>query len=170
LPDAAHYLGSDRWILYGMANCELHAFVDPNPEKLVQRLYWVQFESYLPTRPELHHTYNSPKHTTLGARDFFVDTWVRSTEEKNRAGSDVEHIISLIAKNGYRMPSAMMYVRLVHLLDDQKRKELMIIYGEDIAPYGFTAADLQPGGNAHDQWAAIAGGLLERAKQSVSIE
>ena len=33
------------------------------------------------------------------------------------------------------MPSGMMYVRLVHLLDDQKRKELMIIYGEDLAPH-----------------------------------
>ena len=41
------------------------------------------------------------------------------------------------------MPSGMMYVRLVHLLDDQKRKELMIIYGEDLAPTGHTVADLE---------------------------
>ena len=34
-----------------------------------------------------------------------------------------------------------MYVRLVHLLDKEKRKELMIIYGEDLAPTGF---GLQP--------------------------
>ncbi len=34
----------------------------------------------------------------------------------------------------------MKYVRLVHLLDEQRRKELMIIYGEDLAPTGFTAA------------------------------
>jgi len=64
----------------------------------------------------------------------------------------------------------MMYVRLVHLLDDQKRKELMIIYGEDIAPHGLAAADLQPGGKAHDQWPAIADGLLQRTKQRVNIE
>ena len=170
VPRSAHYLGVDRWLLYDMADCELHAFVDANPEKLVQRLYWVQFESYLPTRPELHHTYDSPKHATLGGLDFFVDSWVRSKDEISRAGSDVEHIMGLIAKNGYHMPEAMMYVRLVHLLDDQKRKELMIIYGEDIAPYGFAAADLQPGGKAHDQWPALADGLLQKAKQKVKIE
>jgi len=170
VPGTAHYLGADRWVLYDMADCELHAFVDANPEKIVQRLYWVQFESYLPTRPALHHTYDSPKHTTLGGLDFYVDTWVRSKDEKNRAGSDVEHILGLIANNGYHMPAAMMYVRLVHLLDDQKRKELMIIYGEDIAPHGLAAADLQPGGKAHDQWPAIADGLLQRTKQRVNIE
>ena len=36
----------------------------------------------------------------------------------------------------------MMYVRLVHLLDEQKRKELMTIYGEDVAQSGFSAAEL----------------------------
>ena len=49
---------------------------------------------------------------------------------------------ALVGAKGYRMPEAMMYVRLVHLLDKETRKELMIIYGEDLAPTGFTAADL----------------------------
>ena len=39
------------------------------------------------------------------------------------------------------MPAGMKYVRLVHLLDEQKRRELMIIYGENLAPTGFTAAE-----------------------------
>ena len=30
------------------------------------------------------------------------------------------------------MPANAMYVRLVHLLDEAKRRELMIIYGEDL--------------------------------------
>jgi hypothetical protein len=44
------------------------------------------------------------------------------------------------------MPAGMVIVRLVHLLDEQKGKELMIIYAEDFAPTGFTAADLKKGG------------------------
>lgn len=28
LPKAAHYVGADRWVLYGIADCELHAFVE----------------------------------------------------------------------------------------------------------------------------------------------
>jgi hypothetical protein len=58
----------------------------------------------------------------------------------------------------------------VHLLDESKRKELMIIYGEDLAPTGYTAADLQPGGKAYDRWPAIEKGLIERAQQKIAIQ
>jgi hypothetical protein len=34
----------------------------------------------------------------------------------------------LIRANGYHMPEGMMYMRRMHLLDEQDRKELMIIY------------------------------------------
>ena len=57
-----------------------------------------------------------------------------------------------------------MIVRLVHLLDEQKRKELMIIYGEDFAPAGFTAGDLKKRGKAYDQWPDIEKNLVEIAK------
>jgi len=39
----------------------------------------------------------------------------------------------------------MIYVRLVHLLDEQKRQELMIIYDENTASTGLTAAELRKG-------------------------
>lgn len=68
------------------------------------------------------------------------------------------------------MPAGMMYVRLVHLLDEQKRKELMFIYGEDLAPTGFTAADLKKSGKAYDQWPAIEKSLIERAEKKIKIE
>ena len=47
------------------------------------------------------------------------------------------------------MPANAMCVRLVHLLDEAKRKELMIIYGEDLGPIGFSAVDLNKGGKAY---------------------
>jgi hypothetical protein len=106
------YLGADRWVLYGIADCELHAFVDADPRRNVQRLYWVQFEGYLPTKPELKHTYDSLRHLDMGGMDFYVDTWVRSRDADVRPGSDVEHIGALIHAKAYHMPAAMMYVRL----------------------------------------------------------
>lgn len=170
LPNSAQYLGADRWVLYDMADCELHTFVDADPQKNVQRLYWVQFEGYLPTKPELKHTYDSPRHANLGGMDFYVDTWVRARNAEMQPGSDLEHILALIHTRGYRMPAGMMYVRLVHLLDEQKRKELMIIYGENVAESGLTAVELRPGGKGHGQWPSIEKGLLERAEKSVTIE
>jgi len=170
LPESAKYVGADRWILYGIADCELHAFVEADTQHNVQRLYWVQFEGYVPSKPELAHTYGSPRHTTIGGLDFYVDTWPRADGEQTKPGSDREHIEALIRSKGYKMPAGMMYVRLVHLLDAKKRKELMIIYGEDLAPTGFSAADLVSGGKSHDQWPALENGLIERAKGKIALE
>jgi hypothetical protein len=66
LPKSVQYVGADRWVLYGIADCELHAFVDADPQRNVQQLYWVQFEGYLPTKPNLKHTYDSPRHVNMG--------------------------------------------------------------------------------------------------------
>ena len=170
LPQQVQYVGADRWVLYGIADCDLHAFVEADWKRNVQRLYWVQFEGYVPSRPELKHQYDSPWHTTIGAMDFYVDTWVRASDEKIRPGSDREHIEALIRNKGYKIPAGMMYVRLVHLLDEQKRKELMIVYGEDLAPTGLTTADLSKGGNAYDQWPAIEKSLVERAEAKITLE
>jgi hypothetical protein len=170
LPKAAHYLGADRWVLYGIADCELHAFAEADAPKNVQRLYWVQFEQYLPSRPDLHHTYDSPKHATIGGTDFYVDTWVRTRDATTQSGSDREHIEAMVRAKGYRMPEAMMYVRLVHLLDEAKRKELMIIYGEDLAPTGFSAVELSDRGRGHDRWSTIADTLLEHSEKRIMIE
>lgn len=170
LPKAAQYVGADRWVLYGIADCELHAFVEADAQKNVQRLYWIQFEGYLPSRPDLRHTYDSPKHTTIGGMDFYVDTWVRAKGATTESGSDREHIEALVRARGYRMPEAMMYVRLVHLLDEEKRKEFMIIYGEDLAATGLTADELSEGGKAHDRWPGIADAMIGHAKRRIMIE
>jgi hypothetical protein len=167
LPASVHYVGADRWLLVGMDDCELHAFVSADAN---QRLYWVQFEAYLPSRPELHHTYDSPRRVTLGGMSFYVDTWVRSRDVAPTPGSDLEHLNTLIRLHGYTFPDAMMSVRLVHLLDPQKRKELMVIYSENLAPTGFAAADLLPGGKAFAQWPAIENALIQRAERTVTFE
>ncbi len=170
LPESAQYVGADRWVLYDVADCELHAFVEADPRKNVQRLYWVQFEGYIPSKPDLQHEYDSPRHATIGELDFYVDTWVRPDNAQTEKGSDREHIEALLRQKGYRMPAGMMYVRLVHLLDQQKRKELMIIYGEDLAPTGFSAADLSEGGKAFAQWPNIDKNLVDRAKQRIAVQ
>ena len=163
------YVGADRWILYGIADCELHAFVQADAQKKVQRLYWVQFESYLPAKPELHHTYDSPRHTQISGLDFYLDTWIEPTSDHIKPDSDTEHIHNILQTHGYKLPSGMMSVRLVHLLDQQKRKELMFIYSEDVASTGLTVSELRSGGPAHDQWPKIEKGLIERAEKSITI-
>jgi hypothetical protein len=170
LPKSVQYVGADRWVLYDIADCELHGFVEADSQRNLQRLYWIQFEGYLPTKPELKHQYDSPWHMTIGGLEFYVDTSTSAADEKATPGFDLEHIRALIRGKGYKMPAGMMYVRLVHLLDERKRKELMIIYGEDLSPTGFTAANLKKGGKAYEQWPVIEKDLVERAKKKIKID
>jgi hypothetical protein len=173
LPGSAHYVGADRFLLADKRlgdfdDCELHAFVSPEDSHDVRTLYWVQFEAYLPSQPALQHTYDSPRHLTLGGLDFYLDTWVTSGRTPAAPGSDDAHLVSLLAAHGYRL-SDTMSVRLVHLTDATRRKELMIIYAEDLAPTGYTAASLKEGGAAHASWRSVEAGLIRRATQSISV-
>ena len=169
VPKSARYVGADRWVLYGVADCEIHGYVDADDPKNVQRLYWIQFEQYIPEKPALHHNYDSPRHTRIGGLDFYVDTWPRANGAETRAGSDREHIEALVKAKGYKMPAGMAYVRLVHLLDAEKRKELMIIYGEAL-PAGVNAADLdEKGKDRESQWPAIEQQVIQGAQQRIKI-
>ena len=170
LPKSVWYVGVDRFILQDIADCELYAFVEVDDQKNVQRLYWIQFEDYLPSKPDLQHHYDSPRHMTLRGFGFYVDTWVKRANENITSGSDEDHIMALILSRGYKMPDGMMSVRLVHLLDEQKRKELMIIYSESLKPTGFEAADLKKGGKAENLWLTLEDDLLLRARQEIKIE
>lgn len=172
LPSPVHYVGSDRFTfskpeLGAFDAAELFAFVDAGKDGHVRKYIWVQFEGYLPGHPDLHFTYDSPKHVTIGGLDFYEDSGVASPKPLE-PGSDSEHFISLLASHGYRRGD-LMWVRLVHLLDAAKRKELMIIYAESLAPTGYTAQQLDQGGSEHSQWAAMAAALSRRATQSIRI-
>lgn len=72
LPSSVQYVGADRRPLYDIADCELHVFVDATSQKKVEHLYWVQFEAYLSSRPELHYTYPFTRTDTLSGLLFDV--------------------------------------------------------------------------------------------------
>ena len=169
LPKSVWYVGVDRFVLQDIADCELYAFVQVDDQKTVQRLYWIQFEDYLPSKPDLHHQYDSPRHMTIGGFRFYVDTWAKRTNENITAGSDEDHVVALILSRGYKMPAGMIFLRLVHLLDAQKRKELVVIYSENIESTGFVAADLKKGGKAEKLWLTLEDDLLVRARHAIKI-
>src|SRR6202042_2104122 len=151
---SARYGGTDAWVLYGIANCRQFVYLQPAASNQIRRLYWVQFEAYLPSMPKLHHQYTSKRHTTLGGLDFYVDTWIEENVRPNahsadvaslaaflrskgyavpaaiNSGSDEQHLDALLQAKGYKLPPTTMAVRLVHLADAREREELMIIYGE----------------------------------------
>jgi len=170
LPTQVRYVGADRWVLFDVADCELHVFVEADAQKKVQRLYWIQFEGYVPSRPELRHDYSRDRTLRIFDRDFFVRARFGASGEPARPGSDTEHVRRLLQAHGYSLPPDTINVRFVDLLDAQARKELMIIYMEDLSPRGLTAADLMPGGKSEQQWPAIEQGLIERAQKNIELQ
>jgi hypothetical protein len=170
VPSSASYVGADRFVLYNNADCEIHVFVEADAAKNVTHLYWIQFEGFISSNPFLHHTYDSPRHATLGGWDFYVDTWASERGGPVRPGSDSEAVRKILQAKGYKKPAGMMYVRLVHLLDNADRKELMIIYGEDLSSTGATAESLKEGGANFSRWPSLESGLIQRAKEQITVQ
>ena len=176
VPPSAVHVGSERFTLYGVADAEVHVFVEPGAGKRMKRLWWVQFESYLPSRPELGYDYADGNRR---AELWGTTTWLRSnpvpTTGPVREGSDREPVFRILKGAGIAIPAEVMNVRMVQMLDDPQgtgkgRKELMIIYSEDLALSGKTLAELTTDGKPNANWKPLEQPLIDRATRSVSVE
>lgn len=168
LPRDAKHIGADRWDLYDIADAELHLFVVADRDKKVKAWYWIQFEAYLPANKHIYN-YSKDEAVKFNGRDFRQRARFGPTNEAPRAGSDLEHVYAMVAKAGYTLPADMMNVRLVQVLDEAKRKELMFIYSEDLAPTGYSFAQLVDGDKTRPEWEPIKKQLIERAHKRIRI-
>ena len=175
VPAGAVYAGSERFSLYGVADAEIHVFVEADAAKKMQRLYWVQFESYLPSNDHRYDYADGNSRMDLWGAATWVRAGAASTATPPRPGSDSESTRRILSRAGYAVPAEIMSVRMVRILDDpegrgQGRRELMIIYGEDLAASGKTLADLRTDGKLNDAAKLLEKALIERAAKAVSVE
>lgn len=126
---AFKYVGAERFVLYDVADAEVHVFVDADVKRNVKRLYWVQFEEYLPNN---HHNYDYADNPVIEAAGWkwYVTARLRPADAEVRPTSDTEHMLGVLKANGYKLQGMYAAIRLVHLTDASMRKELMIIYME----------------------------------------
>jgi hypothetical protein len=164
------YVGSQSFILYDVANAEQYFFVDADKHGRIRRMYWVQFEGYLPSNTHTYR-YQVNKAVNIGGLDFIADAYARNIKANpGRADSDGSRARAFLESKGYRMASdEVLSQRLVHLVDEARRHELMIIYLEDMSAMGLTSADVATGGRAAAQWDQISKELLERAMKSMQL-
>jgi hypothetical protein len=163
------YAGAQSFVLYDVANAEQHFFIDADRDKRIKRLYWIQFEGYLPDNTHKYN-YKVTKTVSLGGLEFIADSYARNIKANpSRPDSDGARARAFLESKGYRMGDETLSQRLVYLTDESKRNELMIIYLEDLNSQGVSAADLAPGGAAAAKWPGIAAALLARATQGMKI-
>lgn len=175
VPESALYAGGDRFTLGGVADCELHLFVEADARRRVRRLYWIQFERYLPAVPERRYDYagGNRRMDLWGAA-----AWVRAapaqTREPAPSGSDRERVLAILDRGSFEVPADVLSVRLVRLLDDpagtgRGRRELMLMYAEDLAPTDLKAADFLTAGEPNALWTKVEGPLIERAAAAFAV-
>src|SRR5262245_8655260 len=164
------YAGGQSFILYKVARAEQHFFVDADDQGRIKRMYWIQFEGYLPSTTHTYR-YKVTKTVKIGDLEFIADAWARNLKASpGRPDSDANHARDFLASKKHRMASdEVVSQRLVHLVDEQKRNELMIIYMEDLTAMKLSAKDLAPDGPAAGQWDEISKALLERATKGIEI-
>jgi len=167
---AFKYVGTQSFVLYDVANAEQHFFVEADKTGLIKRMYWVQFEGYLASNT---HTYKYPvtKSVNIAGLDFIADAYARNIKANpGRPDSDGSRARAFLQSKGYRMASdEVISQRLVHLVDEAKRNELMIIYIEDLSAVGLAAADLAKDGKAFARWNQVSTQLLERALKNMEM-
>ncbi len=165
------YAGGHDFILYEVARAEQHFFVDADKDGRVKRMYWVQFEGYLPSNNHAYR-YKINKTANIGGLEFIADASARNIKANpGRPDSDGARARAFLESKGYSLASdEVLSQRLVHLVDEAKRNELMIIYMEDLSGTGLTATDLAANGRAAAQWDEISKGLLDRAVKGMKIQ
>jgi hypothetical protein len=176
VPRGATYVGGERFTLYDVADAEIHVFVEADAAKRIRRFYWVQFESYLPSRPDARYNYGeSDRRMDLWGEAAWVRPSVADSARQVRAGSDTEHFRAILTRAGYTAPPHLLAVRMVRLLDDpqgtgQGRRELMLIYAEAMGLSGTTASEVLTGGRPNMRFAELEAPLIERAAAAFTVE
>jgi hypothetical protein len=145
------YVGGQRFILGGSADAEQHLFVVADSARVVQRLYWIQLEEYLP-RETGAYDYSADSVVTIDG--FALAANFRTYGGPPDPGSDRARAFEYLTARGYTVSQGATRVRLVWLPESPARREVMIIYLETVAS---AAADPH-------------GAFLARAADALSLE
>lgn len=167
------YVDSEAFILYEVATCEIHVFVDANASGIVERMYWIQYEGYLPGLFPRRYDYSDESYrVSYDGREFFEGVNFYNVPDDRpswRKGSDIGHVFDLLHRNDYSMEVDVMRVRQV-LLDDDRKRELMIMYIENLATRGLSVATFGVDGIRSDEWVQASADLRERARSGLTIQ
>ena len=133
---AFRYAGGQVIDILKVAGAEQYFFIDAGPDRAIRRFYWVQFEYYYPTNT---HSYNysgikNQKPVTLGRLSFVGDIRLGPNyfTDDDRPGSDSKAAEEFLRARGFNIAGTFVTLRMFHLPDASKRRELMIIYGETL--------------------------------------
>ena len=166
------YIGGQTFGLYGTADVEQHFFVEKRPDGSLKSFFWLQFEGFLPSNDYVYDYTDSPLRVEMDGFNFYTDTaagidvrfW-----QLGSPGTDGYLVRKFLADKGYSYPDEYFYARLVHIPDLTRRKELLIIFIDDLKPSGFAAAELREGGEHEESWSEVEAAHLEKIRNVMTL-
>jgi len=144
---AFQYAGGQSIDILKVAGAEQYFFIDAAADRSIRRFYWIQFEHYYPSNTDTYDYSGIPqKPVALGRLAFMGDVRVSPDyfTMDDRPGSDSMAAADFLRARGFKLAGTFVSLRLFHLPDATKRRELMIIYGE-ILPKGASEASITAG-------------------------
>lgn len=181
------YIGSKSFILYKVARCEIHLFAELDSLGGYERLYWIQYEGYLPGKllpfpanlkpGGLTYDYiDDPYRESIAGKEFYIKTGNFKIEfseaelngKSDEDDSDFLNVARLLNQKGININSEVLSVRMVHLNED-KSDELMIIYYESLGNDDHRVKTLEGQGKTSPQWDFISNDLISRAKAGITL-
>jgi hypothetical protein len=121
------YVGGQRFVLRGTVDAEQHFFVEANDQKAIRRMYWIQFERFLPGRSG-PYSYDADRPVILSGLE--LRAHVRRFAEPPAPDSDRRRAYEYLELAGYAVPTPATRARLVYLPGESRRQEVMIVYLE----------------------------------------
>lgn len=169
--DSMEFVGRSKFVLYDIAEAEIFVFAEASEDRRLKRRLVVQFEGFLDSNS---HTYNyrMPVRMTLGSHEYMVDDFaanLRRLKQEEPADSDSARVDDLLQQAGYAMPDDAIWTRFVRVIGEDRRRELLIIYMEDLKDLGLTAAGMPYGEPLSQEYAPLTDSVHERALHAFSI-
>ncbi len=127
------YVGAKRFHIRQAADAEQHIFASADSTGKVHRLVWVQFEQQLPGQ-NWRYDYPSPKRIRLGELQFITDSGAFRSYAGQSPSADHKRVDELLDEHKLHFDGPVIAIRMVHLPDKERRRELMIIYVESLPP------------------------------------
>ena len=166
------HVGSETFILYGIARCEIHLYAKANDAGEVGQLYWIQYEGYLPSLIPRSYDYSEEPYRTEIAGKTFFDSANYYNIDANMPDwsddSDIKHVFNMLEQEGYQLNGDAMRIRMV-LLDESQKNELMIMYMEPMESSGLSIQSLGPDGKTSQAWKDASQALRTRALSGMEL-
>jgi hypothetical protein len=142
IDSSLRFIGSFGFDIRDAAHAERFIFSDVDAQGAVHRLCVVQFENMLPQHPGSYDEPKQKERVRLGPFEFqqAVGIYSFAAAIAAKPGAEAERTRDFLGEKGLSIEGDLLVARFETLTDDQRRKELILFYWEDLTTAGHSRA------------------------------